>query len=271
MKIYNKILDSKIERFIKEFSYNSKDIFLDKNGDIIQPAEFGRYREMIVKELLQTIIPQRLSVGTGFIISKSGAISTQCDIIIYDKNNCPLIENENKQTFFPIECVVAIGEIKSDITKSKLKKALIKLQKNKKIRDEINKSTDFIFRKKQNISIIDTSFCPEDSLVTFLICNKITDYNKNLEEYVNNVYINFEQHTKHNMILSVQDGTFIYNYNNDDYYAPIFDGIEATSKFYQAHNDNSHIIIFLSLLYKAISDNTIFIPELSEYIKNDTE
>lgn len=43
-------------------------------------------------------------------MNSENKISTQCDIIIYDINH----KTEN-QKFFPIETVIAVGEIKSDL------------------------------------------------------------------------------------------------------------------------------------------------------------
>ena len=39
----------------------------------------------MAKDLLRKIIPRKLEIGDGFIITSQGGISTQCDLIIYDK------------------------------------------------------------------------------------------------------------------------------------------------------------------------------------------
>lgn len=265
---FRELLNSKISQFVYDFSTESKKVFCDESGSLIHPAEFGTYREKIVKELLRTILPQRLSIGTGFIITSNGSISTQCDIIIYDKNNAPLIEDDANQAFFPIECVVAIGEIKSDISTTDLKKALLKLQLNKELRDEIENCAPFIFRDASNTSIINTKICEHDSIVTFLICNTISELN-NPEQVLSDTYEGKNQHSKHNLILSINDGTFLYTYNNDSYYSPIFDGNNLDYMFYKRiENNNEHIVLFLNFLYTAISSNTVFIPLISNYIKD---
>ena len=70
------------------------------------------YRERIVSDLLKPFLPSRLAVGTGFIITHQNKQSTQCDLIIYDKENTPVIENGD-QRFFPVECVIGVVEVKN--------------------------------------------------------------------------------------------------------------------------------------------------------------
>lgn len=262
--IFEKILNKKISNFVSEFSYDSKDFFNNNESQLIHPGEFGIYREKIVKDLLKCILPQRLEIGTGFLINKEGKISTQCDIIIYDKNICPNIENHG-QTFFPIECVVAIGEIKSDLTTTKFKESLKKLQKNKKIREAISSNPKVSYRKAYN-SIIDVKKCNEDSIVTFLICNKIDEINNPIKT-IKNAY-NINDYSKHNLILSIEDGTFMYIYNNNPISYPLFDNNKSTDIFIPANPSLSydHIVKFLYFLSSSVSQNTIFIPEIYDYI-----
>ena len=102
-KILQMILQSKVEQFVFDYSNNSKALFFDDNGELIHPGEFGMYREKICIDLLRNVVPMRLDFGTGFIIDSKGNVSHQCDIVIYDANNTPLIENNEKQRFYPIE------------------------------------------------------------------------------------------------------------------------------------------------------------------------
>src|ERR1700748_1622761 len=115
-KIFQSILDEKIEFFKFAFQQTSKNIFWDEaKKQLIHPGEYGMYREAVCKDLLRLFIPGRLDIGNGFLINDVGDISTQCDIIVYDKNATPLIENTERQRFYPVETVSSIGEIKSDL------------------------------------------------------------------------------------------------------------------------------------------------------------
>ena len=88
--ILEKLITSKVSRFANDFTYNSKELFINKEGKEVEekemvyhPGEFGTYREEIVKSLLKSILPQKFGISSGFVITKNGNISTQCDIIIY--------------------------------------------------------------------------------------------------------------------------------------------------------------------------------------------
>lgn len=114
--IFKKLLDRKIDNFIYAYKNLSRDVFVNETGTLIHPGEFGMYREKIVSELLRPFLPSKLEVGTGFIITSKNRISTQCDIIIYDRENTPVIEN-GEQRFFPVESVVGVVEVKSKLSK----------------------------------------------------------------------------------------------------------------------------------------------------------
>ena len=51
-------------------------------------AEEGRYKEVILMEILKSVLPSNVLLGTGFVVSDNDVKSTQIDIIIY-KNNYP--------------------------------------------------------------------------------------------------------------------------------------------------------------------------------------
>ena len=236
--------------------------------------------------MIRNVIPQRLDIGTGFIITSTGKVSTQCDLIVYDKNNCPLIENGNKQRFFPIECIVAIGEIKSDLDKEKLKEALLKLKNNKLLRNEIPQNNSYIFK---NSNLIGGGFNPKnninDEIITFLICNKLNFNYDNLVNEMNNIYDNCEVYLRHNMILSINDGTLMYKgfpqKNQLACYPQIINKtlINSLVKPYKGENPYAeykswnircykyvHIVAFLNYIYMGTSTTSILYPEMSNYL-----
>ena len=134
--IYKKLMEEQIRRLVNSFDI-SEGIFKCDDNSLIHPGEFGTYRETICREFLSFFIPRSLGISTGFVISPDNEVSTQCDIIIFDENHTPLIQEGDKQRFFPIESVVAVGEIKSTVTKKELTSALVKLSKIKEMRQEL--------------------------------------------------------------------------------------------------------------------------------------
>lgn len=128
---YIKLLDGVFDNFVKMYK-SASDLYTNtdnKNG-LLLPGEFGKYREDACKYFLSNIIPQRYGISDGFLITKDDKISTQCDVIIYDKLGAPIIKNVVGIKFFPIESVVAIGEIKSKLNINSLSETVNKLAKN---------------------------------------------------------------------------------------------------------------------------------------------
>ena len=229
--------------------------------------------------MIRKIIPGRLEIGDGFIFTSSGKVSTQCDIIIYDKNNCPLIENNNKQRFFPIECVVAIGEVKSNLTKSELKDALLKLQNNKKLRSEISFNNPYVFCDGEQTTFNPVEN-PKDQIISFLICNRINkcDFHELVNEMDKIYNCDRNYYLRHNLILSVTDGTIMYKEVKDGKkfsFYPIINGNKKLNSFLpptvidsevDKKNGQEHIIGFLNYLYMGVSMTSIMYPEMTNYL-----
>jgi hypothetical protein len=123
-KIFETILNRKIENFVSTFVEDSRSIFFNENLQLFHPGEYGKYRENSIKDLLQVLTKYRVS--DGFIITSKNNQSTQCDIVIYDNSDFPVLENNFTQ-FFSIESVIAIGEVKSTLNKRDFSLTLKKL------------------------------------------------------------------------------------------------------------------------------------------------
>ena len=114
-RIFEEILLEEIETFKNSFSNVSKKMFHDpETNKLIHSGEFGMYREAIAKKFLRFFVPVRLEIDQGFLLNSINEVSTQCDIVIYDKNVTPLIRSNELQRFYPVETVCSVGEIKSN-------------------------------------------------------------------------------------------------------------------------------------------------------------
>ena len=169
-KIFNALLEEKIENLISAYQNTSRTVFFDdKEKRLIHSGEFGAYREKLVKEFLRFVIPQKVAINNGFIISSTDEISTQCDIIIYDHNVTPLIQSNELQTFYPVETVVGVGEVKSKLSRSEFVTAINKLARIKEIKSRVpfpgpidrNRGYDYNCEK-----------IPFDNIFTFIFCEK---------------------------------------------------------------------------------------------------
>ncbi len=226
--IYKQLLKIKIDKFIYDFN-SSKKVFEDlkKKNKLLHPGEYGTFRENICKEILEFAIPQKFSISTGFLINSYDEVSTQCDVVIYDLNNTPLITEGNNNRFFPVEPVLAIGEMKSSLSIQDLCDALVKISNIKKL-----KRIDQIFCINHVESEIhNPQSNPFDTIFTFIICEKIDGFNfDKLKEKIVETYKQNEipSYLFHNVILSLNDGVIIYN----NQYEHLRKGIKKNQKMY---------------------------------------
>lgn len=93
------------------------------------PLEVGLARERLLIDFLSRLIPERFGIGSGFVINSAGVRSKQIDIIIYDKIISPVFRLPGGVSFYPVECVVAVGEVKTTLSsKETLFQALDKIK-----------------------------------------------------------------------------------------------------------------------------------------------
>lgn len=82
----------------------------------------GQHREELIRAFLEKHLPQKVAVGTGFIYSKNRD-SRQCDILIYDHINYPVMFREGSLVVVDPAAVVGVIEIKSKLSRSTLDEA----------------------------------------------------------------------------------------------------------------------------------------------------
>lgn len=104
-------------------------------------GEEGRYKEIILMNYLKRVLPQNLSVGTGFVRNRD-EITSQIDIIIYD-NSFPVLFSEGDFVITTPDNVVGIVEVKSNISSGNFLKILEKSNRNGSI--IVGKSDRYIF------------------------------------------------------------------------------------------------------------------------------
>lgn len=258
--------------FYDSFTHFSKELFSNENGGVyIHSGEFGRYRERAVERFLRLITPQNLKFGDGFILTPRNQVSTQCDIIIYSQEDTPLI-SDNNATFFPIESVAGVVEVKSKLSKSELKNTLRKLANVKKLREDIYNDTDneLEISRKNNLSAPkkDVLWNHQDTLFTVLICEKF-DFNlkasKPSEFYDNSIPPRYW----HNLVLSLDDGVLVYNYERDHCWPVLAKGslLIPSNQICYPKEDAAipYLEIFGHLYNLGISVTSLFYPELRNY------
>lgn len=281
--IYKTLLHEKIDHFIYAFKHASRELFFDKEkGQLIHAGEFGRLREVVSKNFIRYAIPRRLDIGTGFVINHAGDVSTQADLIVYDRNETPLVQDSENQYFYPVETVCAVGEIKSVLKKDQFIKAINKLAKIKKLRERILEIDSPIIRTNSQRPF-QTKFDPiindSDRMFTFLICERFDFDLKNIVNELNSMYENvIEPRNKHNMVLSIDDGLLLYMFPGQlatgtvkHIPVPVVNSPEfqVQKNVFLARaeeNMNYHLQTFCTYLFARTQSISILLPDLSHYL-----
>lgn len=263
------LLESQLENFAKEFTSTSKTVFYDEeNKKLIHSGEFGMLREACVRELLSNFLPNIYGVAQGYIIGQNDEISHQCDLIIYHKNYTPYLHTPEEQRFFPIESVIAVGEVKSKMSASILDDALEKLTKIKIMKESISSAA--IAKCRENVQ---RKFNPEknlrDQLVTFLIGEKIDCTNELVATKMKKSWnLSLPRH-RINMLISINGGTYVYKDKNNRpwMYSTSPQGEELTIRLDMPQEGKyGHLALFIRYLLMLVEDNTVLYPEFTNHL-----
>ena len=103
------------------------------------PGTIGSAMEHPVRKQLQQVLPRGIAVGSGFVIDSYGGTSRQADIVLYEQDICPVfsINGTPETTYYPCECVIAVGEVKSAIDHDSLRDAFKKIASVKRLRRHV--------------------------------------------------------------------------------------------------------------------------------------
>jgi len=83
----------------------------------------GQLRELVVRELLNPILPPGYLVGQGEIVSAYADTSNQIDVVIADRRILPAMLIDQVSGIFPIEAALMTVEVKSELTAGELRVA----------------------------------------------------------------------------------------------------------------------------------------------------
>lgn len=184
-------------------------------------GEEGRYKEIILSETLRNLLPQNVTVATGFVMVEGNIISTQIDIIIY-RTDYPVLFKIADFVVVAKDSVIGIVEVKTKLGRDNIKEAIEKSHNNGKLIGNhifngiFGYETDFRFR--------------DDSVISTTISNAILSNSG----YLNNIcfgkdyFMKYWETGKPNMetgkecyrtyeIIDLSFGYFISNLIEDTY------------------------------------------------------
>lgn len=95
-------------------------------------GEDGRYKEIILRDIIVEKLPSFASCGTGFIVGEYHQISTQIDIIVY-RNDIPLLFKKGDFIIAPQEAVLGIIEVKTKLYYGNIEETIRKSHENGKL------------------------------------------------------------------------------------------------------------------------------------------
>lgn|GEM_PF-1350231 len=104
-------------------------------GRATTPGLVGSARESEVRRQLASLLPRMVTVSTGCVIDSFGGTSTQTDVIVHERDNCPVfsINGADDVGYIPCESVAAVGEVKSTLGKKEIFDATRKIRSVKEL------------------------------------------------------------------------------------------------------------------------------------------
>jgi hypothetical protein len=200
-------------------------------GEAGTPGLIGAAREHPARVQLAKLLPGFVSVGSGLLIDSYGSQSKQQDIVLFERDFCPVysINDAPEATYYPIEGIAAVGEVKSTVDKSVLFDALDKVRSAKALRRHSEKedsglgalapfrpfgfATSFAATPTDEYS---QQINSRDQIYGFILCNRLA----HSPEAVLNNLVEYQRSFGHelmpNVIVSLNDG-FIQGMRSNDF------------------------------------------------------
>lgn len=182
------------------------------------PGLVGSAREHELRSKLQLVLPTKVAVATGCVIDSFGNTSSQCDVILYEKDHCPVfsINGDPASTYIPCESVIAVGEVKSSLGTSEVCDAVDKIAKIKSLQRYSSDVTCF----RQYGSVMGMQGAPEeafdplhkpfDQIYGFILCHEFSLAPATLADRYVNACSRHEKHLSPNLMVSLKDGLMLF-------------------------------------------------------------
>lgn len=185
----------------------------------------GASKEHPARVQLENLMPEGIGVGSGIVIDSYGGASKQQDIVIFEKI-CPIfsINGSPDATYYPVEGVIAAGEVKSALGKAELDDAFSKSASVKQLRRHAVASDDGLGLEptvsfRNYTSVLSVSGVPAEQydqdnnsfhqVFTFVLCEK---FGSSPATTIENFGMFCRKHGKNlspNIVTSLQDGIIV--------------------------------------------------------------
>ncbi len=182
------------------------------------PGLIGSAREHEVRRKLQSVLPTNVAVATGCVIDSFGNTSNQIDVVLFEKDHCPVfsINDDPAATYIPCESVIAVGEIKSSLGTAEINDAVDKIAKVKLLRRYLKNPT--CFRKYGSVLSIqgapfeafDPEHKPFDQIYGFILCHQSSLAHATLADRYAKACSRHPAHLSPNLLVSLKDGLVLF-------------------------------------------------------------
>lgn len=179
----------------------------------------GSGREHTIRQKLQLILPSKVAIATGCVIDSYGGTSNQTDVILYERDQCPVfsVNDDPNSTYLPCEGVIAVGEVKSTLGTKEIFDAVNKIAKIKSLRRHI---TDPECYRVYGSSLViqgapsqalDMKNKPFDQIYGFILCNEFGLEESTLVHRIKEACSQHEPHLSPNALISLRNGMVMFS------------------------------------------------------------
>lgn len=238
------------------------------------PGLIGSAREHPARKYLERILPGTSAVGSGIVIDSYNGLSKQQDIIIYERDFCPVftINDSSESTYYPCEGVIAVGEVKSDLGVKELEDAFEKIASAKRLkRHRIQDNVPF--RRYGSANTIEThevEFEPEkkelDQIFGFILCDNFALKNETLLKKISELWKKYQPNERPKVIISLNSG-FLYFGNNIDERMLSNSKIAVKNVIFCDDSEEGFLLLIRRLRELVVSGRTVDAKELNRYFE----
>ena len=187
------------------------------------PGLVGAAIEKAARDQLTHVLPTGVAVGSGCVIDATGGTSRQMDIVLYERDICPVfsINGNPETTYYPCEGVVAVGEVKSTVGKRELEDAFAKIASVKTLRrnytpSRLQSADPVHYRRYGEMSppdIIDPTFDPETDershILGFILGGRMAASGETLFDHYLDFIRQGERTSCPNLAVFLEGGAFL--------------------------------------------------------------
>jgi len=106
MNQIRKVLQTRIENLIQ---------LAEVAGEVTHSSTIGDLRESYLRNFFQELIPNSVSLNSGFVGDAIGNISPQLDFVVTQNSALPVISMKDQLSIVPVESALLVAEIKSNL------------------------------------------------------------------------------------------------------------------------------------------------------------